>query len=311
MKNTLLIVLLFISIVAKSQINWPPVGAEWYYSYDAFDMFGDYEEQDGYIYMKAENDTVVNDTACVKIAVTYFPSVGTSLYIGNEYLFSNGDSVFNFHHGHFHLLYDFSLNVGDTCEFYLGSNSNVYENIRGISSVEDEIQHKVLEKDSVIIDNQKLLSIVYKEYGFSITGLFLYHGGRVIKGIGSTQFLTGEIFPMIEVDNFGPLRCYNDGIVSYTTGVPCNLPTGITPVNKQLRLAHNPVKEKLEFAIDVDKLSELEYIDVLSVSGILLLRYNADCKNNITISLADIPAGGYAYKAVFSWGAESCFFVKE
>jgi hypothetical protein len=204
-----------------AQENWPPIGAKWYYSYQYFNIseLGPLE----YIYFEAEKDTFLNDTTCRKIHAEYQKQSGQVMNLGYEYIFSTEDSVFNYHDGHFYLLYDFSRHVGDTIKLFLGSNSDLYRQISNVTLNKDYLKHVVTARDSIEIGGRKYLEITlnycYDELGFN---LLIFNQSQIIKGIGSSSFLTGEWFSGIESDIYGPLRCYSDSDLNYTSNIPCD-----------------------------------------------------------------------------------------
>jgi len=314
MKKTITFTLLLLAVAfAKAQTAWPPIGAEWYYSFSTFN-YSDPEvsTRHGYVYLKAQKNTVKNDTACVEIGVTYFPSTGGSEYLGEEYLYSSGDSVFSFHDGHFYLLYDFSLNVGDTCEFFLGSNCSLYGKIgHGQSRV--TVTYEVADKGYSKIGDTMYEYIRYNYLYDSKYALF--HLGNIYKGIGNEYFLFGSYQFKIDGDMYGPLRCYSDETTSYTTEIPCDyLPTGIEAVSKDASvvLLQNPVESNVELRISAEASTALENVEVLSIEGDLLASNTFSGKQtNVSIPVHGLPAGIYIYKALFAHGEAHGLFVKK
>lgn len=90
----------------------------------------------------------------------------------------------------------------------------------------DTIQNKhvITEKDSIIINGKKYLYIRMEliEDPLNMFDKLLFNNEIIIKGIGSLSFMTGNIWSPIEVDLYGPLRCYSDSAITYTTDVPCD-----------------------------------------------------------------------------------------
>jgi hypothetical protein len=180
-----------------------------------------------FIYFEAVKDTLVNDTLCTKIIVEHHNGKKEVKYLGDEFIYSTENQVYSYHHGHFNLLYDFSLQVGDTVALQLGSNCNLYDQMESSElnlAAPLPLNHIVVEKDSVEIDGKKYLfmdmDFIPNDIGFPF---YLFFGNRVIiKGIGSLEFLTGKLTNPIESGFYGPLRCYSDSTINYKTEIPCD-----------------------------------------------------------------------------------------
>ncbi len=109
MKKLLLVFFLFSAIVSQAQIFAPP-GAEWEYTgvvYGGFSI--------GTTTMKYTGDTLINGIYCQKIkqvnATIPWLNIGWELYF---YSTSNKIYYYNQLTNQFDLIYDYSLNIGDT-----------------------------------------------------------------------------------------------------------------------------------------------------------------------------------------------------
>jgi hypothetical protein len=208
MKRTISIILFSLCMAhAYSQSGWPSVGAKWHYSYQPCSIWGCSSSIKEYIYFEAVKDTLLNDTLCTKLIVEYHNDKKEVKYLGDEFIFSTENQVYNYHHGRFYLLYDFSVQVGDSVVLTLGSNCQLYDKLEKGSVLNlRPIKHFVIKRDSVVINGEKYLYIDFEitsESNVEFQSL-LFDNSIIIKGIGSLEFLTGNLFTGIESGYYGP-----------------------------------------------------------------------------------------------------------
>lgn len=293
MKKLLILSLGLLYVInAYSQTDWPPIGAQWYYSYTPCSILGCNGSVDEYLYLESVKDTTINDTACKKIIVEYHETSGDVQKLGNEYIYSIEDKVYNYHHGHFYLLYDFSLEVGDTVDLFLGSNCDIYGQLEVDSYNDDSIiTHYVTEKDSITINSRRYL---YIDYNFvanvespSRHPFFNYR--KIIKGLGSLSFLTGDLTAPIETGDYGPLRCYMDSTISYTKNLPCDtLLTQIENVNniekEDIKLYPCPATNRIRIKAPEQEINDLHY-QIINNMGQPVSEGKINPKHTIDISM--------------------------
>ncbi len=301
MKKLIILLLSLLYVInAYSQTNWPPIGAQWYYSYTPCNI--DYcPNIDEYLYLEYVKDTTINDTACKKIIVEYHSIDNNIEQLGYELIHATENQVYNFHHGHFYLLYDYSLGIDDTIDLYLGSNSDLYRKLDTDVNMDTTYKkHVVTEKDSVLINGQKKLFIkmdhVYEEKdGF----WFLYHARRIIKGIGSELFLLGYLHAPFEADYYGPLRCYIDSSTTYKTVSRCDtLITGkenVAADEKGIIIYPCPAKNHLKIDGGGVSIEGLKY-NIISNTGKVLL--NGFIQPGNIIDVSSLASGIYYLKIV-------------
>jgi hypothetical protein len=301
MKKIILIPL-FVLFIAQvfGQTGWPPIGAKWHYSYVPCDIWGGCNAIE-YIYFEAVKDTLVNDTLCTKIIVEHHNGKKEVKYLGDEYIFSTEDQVYNYHHGQFYLLYDFSLQMGDTVALQLGSNCNLYDQMESSELYLADplpVNHIVVEKDSVEIDGKKYL---FMDMDFTPNDIgypfYLFFGNRVIiKGIGSLEFLTGKLTNPIESGFYGPLRCYSDSTVNYTTDIPCDYLTSAERItdNTNVYVYPNPVSNQSVICFPNPKNATIS-ISISDMKGKIVWSTET-CNDYSTIESENLSKGVYMYR---------------
>jgi hypothetical protein len=305
MKKKIIIPMLVLFVAqAFGQSGWPPVGAKWFYSYRPCSIWGCDSRVKEFIYFEAVNDTVINDTLCTKIIVEYHTEKNEVKYLGDEYIFSTENQVYNYHHGHFYLLYDFSVQVGDTIELSLGSNCNFYEQLELDSLYFFEPskgKHVVEEKDSIAINDIKYLSMQLKQISVSgiSNGVLNFGTKPIIKSIGSLDFLFGKLLTGIESGFYGPLRCYSDSFVNYTTDVPCDLLSSVEIVksNPKVWVYPNPITSN-SIVFFPNKKNDNAVLEILDSGGKIIYSVET-CEDHIPIGAVNLSKGVFFYR-IFS-----------
>lgn len=181
MKNLILFILISISLKISAQ-EFAPIGAKWHYCQGTPNP-----ELIAFKTIEALSDTVIDGQSCRKLIQDseYVPPVEPLLF-----MYSSNDSVFVYQEESFHLLYDFGAIAGDTIEL-------------GYSTYNGLPLKMIIDSTSTITINGQLKKLQYVTCG---DGMVIEFGGRVIEGIGNTEYM----FPRLDGNFDGPLRCYED-----------------------------------------------------------------------------------------------------
>lgn len=196
------------------------------------------------------------------------------------------------------ILFDFGVEIGDTIDYPINSDVPEY----GIYFV-----NKI---DTIMLGGTLRRQIHFKNYDDDIWGF------TWIEGLGSTRgllFVSGTI----PYSRNNHLICFfqNDEMIYHFPVYPDCFPgyVGIDQreLNAQIIVAPNPVKNK-EVRIDLNT-SEFEKIQFFSPKGMLLATYPVESSKTITISLPQLDAGVYYYKAYTKSGRFTTgrFLLKE
>jgi hypothetical protein len=244
MKNFIVLscYLLSTSISSYSQTGWAPIGAKWHYQFEIpFDgIFG-------YLTLESVSDTVIGSKTCKIINETWNYQYNNNPQIltksqGTYILFGNQGKVYNYYFNKFHLLYDFSLNAGDTLKAQLNnhpSNDSVFT-------------HYLIDSIDYANFNGKNLK---RQFFHNIDGNCprperWFYDGCFIENAGYYGWLFG--IPSIEMDGFGAgLRCYSDSNVSFNLNpdISCDsIKNPYKSIEKNIPdniLIQNPVEEDL------------------------------------------------------------------
>jgi hypothetical protein len=298
----IIVIPLFVLCIAQvfGQSGWPPIGAKWHYSYQPCSIWGCSSSVKEFIYFEAVKDTIVNDTLCTKIIVEYHNDKGVIKFMGYEFIYSSENQVYNYHHGHFYLLYDFSLQVGDTVKLFIGSNSELFQqleeiNLNTIDSL--TIKYIIIKKNSVNIGgiNTTSIEMEYSNEYFQMPRLS-FESQQIVKNIGSLDFLFGNLFTGIESGFYGPLRCYSDSMVNYTTDIPCDLLTSVESFNSNQKVCiyPNPVTEKSIIYFPNPFKTEVK-VEIINSDG-KVMSSNETCDSYLQINPEKYSKGIYIYR---------------
>jgi len=269
---------------AFSQVEFAPVGAEWYYSqYEGYNP-----PMANYIKHECIKDSAIGGKLVKVIKKTKF-TWEEPADLGNEYLYQNGDTVFYWKSGEFHELYNFSLSKGDSMLLY----SELF------NYCEDKTPYGWVEINSVYsvtVNGQNLKAYFANPKEGSVWGFSHY---PIVEKIGSIRYLLPQSTSCImDVPGIGSLRCYSDpDLGSFHYGnLPCDTlttyPDYIGSVQKgyMFRLYPNPVTDVL--CIDYSGTSHGEfYIEIYNNAGETACR-KTFCPGD-KINLSFLPGGLY------------------
>lgn len=199
MKTTLTLLFTMLFLAGFSQVEWAPVGAEWYYSRHEGLMPPD----EGYILYKVVKDTTIQEKSVRLISKTYYHANGQDVSnLGNEYTYEKDSVVYYWKNGHFYTLYDFTAKPGDKWTIY--GNDNI-----GDFCGYDSLGVVVVDSVSTMTINNQELKVLYTSPDSSSNWGF---EDVILERIGCLYYL----LPMardcaVDVPNEnGRLRCYED-----------------------------------------------------------------------------------------------------
>lgn len=202
--------------------------------------------------------------------------------IARKVFFLETDSI------HEKILYDFSLNIGDTVKSYVTKFCSP-----GVI---------VTQIDSILIDGN-----YRKRWTYSRPGCLFGNQGQVIEGIGSTM---GLLEPMVNFEWWGTLTCFSQDFINLysldNTTCPLPLITNASFANPQLKnisISPNPAKNSITISQPEPTFNKYE---IYSLNGKLV------AENKITsiqqkVDLTEYAEGMYVVKLI---GAQKVEFKK-
>lgn len=284
MKTRFTILFVFLTLWGFSQMEFAPIGAEWYYSQTVgFDP----PQGANYIKHTCFKDSIIDGKLVKVIQKTKFTREGT-FELGFEYMYQSGNTVSYWKNGEFHELYNFSLLKGDSMLIYSDIPNDCPYN---------DSQYGWININSVFTDtiNNKVLKGYYATHK---EGSYWGFGFRpILEKIGSTDYLLprdeGCIF---DRPGIGPLRCYSDpelGIF-YNGKVPCDTITTFPVYSPKIakenhfKFYPNPVIDYL--TIDCSGIGNF-YFEMYNSIGDLLLKQDFSPGNRV--DMTNLPGGIY------------------
>ena len=230
-----------------AQREWAPIGAEWYYGY----MQGSYEPSTFYLKMVSLKDTTVGGKTSRLLRSTIVTDVD-QIHLEDIVIYQDQDKIYRWADGAFHILYDFSLQVGDTLKVYIPNPisqnpSFNFAYLTVVSLSEFDISDRTF--------RSQLLWAIDKE--LSVYAVQFSHWAH--ESIGSQSYF----IPVHQLvcDNVcpWPLRCYSESNLSFKwIDIPCDtiiiLRTGInqTDVSDKVKLFPNPVKQGDQVKVEIE-----------------------------------------------------------
>ncbi len=216
-KQVLLLLLMIIGGGSlKAQVEFAPVGTEWYYNYNSFWITG-------YTHIRSECDTIIDGVNCKKLVknrLLYNSITQDSMFytLGYEYMTQINDSVMIYRYGKLKKLYDFGSEIGDTITFPGTDDSMaIPELMYGKAVIVDKGVVNADGNDLRYIDIEPINESpwIFSSYGFDI--YYNPYITRICETIGN---MYGYLLPEVafEADNEegGAFRCYssNETIIS-------------------------------------------------------------------------------------------------
>lgn len=274
---------LFLFNFIYAQTEWASIGTEWYYC--APNETGN--PQHSFNRYFVEKDTVVGGNNCRKI-------VNDKRF---KILYEDSGKIYYWFQDRFHLMYDYTANIGDTVTFdflTLKPPSYDFDTTYSVKSVIEMIDSINCEnvclkryRSKLIIDTSLNLDVIWPSH-------YVY-----IESLGNEfEFINRLYGPSIDYQT--TLRCYNNSNLNYVNpwwkqfNLPCDykLPTSI----RQHYLANNvnivnPIKDKLKINNLPKSFSTIKLIIYNSLGEIVL---NTESKSeNIELCIAGIDKGLY------------------
>ncbi len=277
----LILLLLFIQSFVSAQSEFAPIGAEWYYQYQ------DYISPYGLGYFKYEcvGDSLVKGQVCRQIENMRVQSDSTVLPGAPIFVFERNDTVFRYSYEleDFHILMDYSAEVGDTLLIQPG-----YINIHKDSIfVVEELTTEII--DGVPLKKWRLntgICGVYQDY---------------YEKIGSPFGFDPTAYCIIIVDIDIKIRCYSDSEISIQIiDSPCDgILSNVEELSvDKLEIYPNPTDSYLS----VNWNTTLKYdIELIGLQGEVLSLITA-AESGVTLDLEDFRAGIYLVKITDEFG---------
>ena len=286
----IIFLLIFIPVITQSQ-NWYPIGATWYYNYQDILPFPAH----GYTKYTVVKDTVVDFKQSKLIKQETVRYNGTITWVDSVIVRENSSKVYYYYNNSFQLMYDFTLNVGDT----LGIDISGPDCDSVSSLIIDSI--KILNIDGIDLKVQFIKGIYYYDPTWGGQSDTLTY--KIVERVGySGEFFFNPICSAWETFGSNGLRCYNDSNISYKGNqwdyfypYPCdtliNGATGIIEIpenENKVECFPNPSSD----FINIKTVSAIDNIAVYDYCGKLLKNFQPS-SNDFTLNIKSYPQGIY------------------
>lgn len=267
---------LYFFILLQSQAvaqEWFPIGATWHYNQTIF-----FPPGNTYVTMEVTGETTIDGKLYRIISGGCFCAEDQ----GN-YLHQDGDKIYRYDPGtdQSSLLYDFTLQPGDTMNYY---------------SAITEVSRYLLDSITYIIIDTTSLRVQH----FTWLEGWIDMGTTIYERIGSS----GCLYPQIGFcdPGTGGLRCYEDTIIGLHKFIPpqmeCDYVTGTLDVeSSNLTMYPNPASDILT----IESSNIISTIQLLDLSGNHITTMICQTEHCI-LDLQDYNTGMYFLKSVFTDG---------
>jgi len=287
MKKIFTVIIILITLNGVSQ-NFAPPGATWYYSYANFAI-------EGYVKISYENDTTIQGIQVQKlakniIAYDFVSEININLFDGFEYTYSDNDHVYWWVNNEFKVLYDFTVQVGDTVMTYEKVFGGDYE-----GDCDPFGRSLVTEAGVDTINGTALRWYIIEDFENSP----VFFSGKIYERVGSMVYLFGMPggCDIIYEEGRGPLRCYSDDdFPEYKNPGyqgECDFVVGIDEITNERNYFNfypNPANDKL--TIEIKENVSINSISIFTLDG-KLIKETPFRDLNFDIDISGLQAGIY------------------
>jgi len=253
--------------------NFAPVNAQWHYQDFRSDCANTF-----FIKIESDRDTVIEDKL-VSVLEVYENSI--NIPEGRNYIFEENDKVYFYEDNEFKLLYDFTLEAGDTAIVNIPQNRTYYD----FSCNNGEFP-LVNSKTKVIIDSISFVEIQGQQLKVFHTNVDdndfdndCFNFGKITERIGSEWGMFGWNCQQCLVVCIGHLRCYSDNLINYKiVSEDCDFGINSSVSNLsniKLKVYPNPTASN----IIIDSEIEINAYKVYDLNGRLLLEKSNRIEN--------------------------------
>lgn len=294
----IIFLILFIPVLAQSQ-SWFPIGATWYYNYQEQLTF----PANGYTKYKVMKDTVVDSKPSKFITIETVRYNGNPLPVSSLIVREENSKVYYYNNNTFQLMYDFTLNVGDTLAIDI--SSSFCDSVSPL--IVDSIKNINISGTNLRVQYVKCI-YYYKGAWQGLTDTIIF---PIIEKVGAdiycfvnNNFIFNPLCSVGEEFIWNGLRCYNDSLILYSgyywsahfPNYPCdtliNGSVGITELPKvdTIEISPNPSSE----FVTIKANTAISNIEVYDFYGKLLSNFQPN-SNNFIINIKSYPQGAYFF----------------
>lgn len=290
MKTQVTLLFLFLMITGFSQMEFAPIGAEWYYS----ETLSYNPPKYGYIKLTSLKDSTINNTNVRVIEVLHVENDTTHKLVGYEYIAQSGDTIWYWKNNDFHMLYDFSMQKGDSILLYSEMRNSCSEkNPYGWNLVDSTFSK---EFNGLHLKAYSSVPIKNSVWGFDSYSCEI---------IGNLRYLIPQnVFcGVVDVPLDGPLRCYSDPVngilITSLPSVKCDStyaykdPVNISMISKTkvLSIYPNPVYSELIISGNYQEIKSGNYdIEIVNINGEIVKNCSSFSE---TIDVSGLKSGIY------------------
>jgi hypothetical protein len=291
----LFVLLLILPQFIFAQKQYAPLDATWRFELHTFDC------TNHFLQYKVEKEIEIDGKDCSVIyAYTSYHLAPFQLVEDSLIVWENDQKVYFYQYDDFHLLYDFTIEEGDTLDYFLPSGKVYFSPYQSEENDTAVIATKLVVQEITEVDINGLLLKRFETNYPDINEGFYNYMGYVVENVGSTYAqITGTNQAFVS-SGCGPnFYCYENEDFSYPPDFSCEYPTSTKNIytEKEIILYPNPTFGELYIINHTPE--AIEHIDVINWTG---QRVVAPSTTPTNISLESLPKGIYLIDIIFISG---------
>lgn len=271
--------------------QWYPIGAKWTFNKQELMPY----QAHGIVEYKVVKDTIMNDTIAKRVDVLSTSYQGNLRVSTPIYVSEMNSKVYVWEKNHFSIMYDMTLDEGDT----LKMNNRLCPNL--IYSIVDSVSF-------MKVDGEEL-KVQYISYAYNLEEQTHYGNEHIIEKIGNeNDFIFWLNCYHIDMFAYTGLRCYKDTALLYRnpewsrnhSGVDCDSlingkDTSIDAVSSLINVLISPNPTRSFTKVEVGNHSVIKSIELYNIQG-QFISVTLGAENECDLDLSNMPNGVYLAK---------------
>lgn len=294
MKKTILLLLIIPQfLIAQKQFS--SINSTWRYELHTFDC------SNKFLRYNVEKEIEIDGKDC-SVIYAYTSSQLQPFHKATDSLiiWENDSKIYFYQFEEFHLVFDFTLEIGDTLVYYLPTGKQYFSPYESETNDTAVIEATLFVKDITNVDvNGTILKKFETGYDYS-EGEINNFMDDIVENVGSDNYQLLGSNQVIVASGCGPrFLCYENEDYSFPPDIQCEYPTSTKNIytDNEINFAPNPTDGYLNIINNTEE--KIKSVSLFDMTG---QKVNADPRSKETLQLHDLNSGLYIVRLTFMSG---------